>query len=59
MTNTSALTTDDRVSIMDLLPGHARCLDSGDLEGYVNNFAPNGGLFGKSRRSRALTRLAP
>jgi hypothetical protein len=43
---TSKLSTADRVSIMDLLARYARCLDSGDLDGYVNNFAADGVLFG-------------
>lgn len=43
---TSRLSTADRVDIMDLLARYARCLDSGDLDGYVNNFAPDGVLFG-------------
>jgi hypothetical protein len=46
MTSTTPLTTDDRVSITDLLARYARCLDSGDLDGYVANFAPDGVLFG-------------
>jgi hypothetical protein len=40
------LSTADRVSIMELIARYARCLDSGDLDGYVNNFAPDGVLFG-------------
>jgi hypothetical protein len=31
---------------MELLARYARCLDSGDLDGYVSNFAPDGNLFG-------------
>jgi SnoaL-like domain len=46
MTHVSPLTSDDRVSITDLLARYARCLDSGDLDGYVHNFAPDGVLFG-------------
>jgi hypothetical protein len=46
MPNTTALSSDDRLSIIDLLARYARCLDSGDLEGYVQNFAPDGVLFG-------------
>jgi hypothetical protein len=46
MPRTTQLSTNDRVSIMDLLARYARCLDSGDLDGYVNNFAPDGVLFG-------------
>jgi len=40
------LSTDDRVAIGDLLARYARCLDAGDLEGYVANFAPDAVLFG-------------
>src|SRR5438552_6150831 len=43
---TTHLSTADRVSIMELIARYARCLDSGDLDGYVNNFAPDGVLFG-------------
>jgi uncharacterized protein (TIGR02246 family) len=46
MTTSTALTSDDRVSITDLVARYARCLDSGDLDGYVDNFAPDGVLFG-------------
>jgi hypothetical protein len=46
MATASRLSTADRVSIMDLIARYARCLDSGDLDGYVNNFAPDGTLFG-------------
>jgi hypothetical protein len=46
MANTTTLSTDDRLGIIDLLARYARCLDSGDLEGYVQNFAPAGVLFG-------------
>jgi uncharacterized protein (TIGR02246 family) len=47
MPRTTQLRTSDRVSIMELLARYARCLDSGDLDGYVSNFAPDGVLFGK------------
>ena len=46
MPTSSRLSTADRLSIMELLARYARCLDSGDLDGYVNNFAPDGVLFG-------------
>jgi len=42
---TPALTIEDRVEITDLIARYARTLDSGDLEGYVRNFAPDGVLF--------------
>jgi 3-phenylpropionate/cinnamic acid dioxygenase small subunit len=34
----TGLTSDDRLSIRDLLARYARCLDSGDLDGYVSLF---------------------
>lgn len=46
MTDAAPLSTDDRVAIADLLSRYARCLDSGDLEGYVRNFAADAILFG-------------
>ena len=46
MARTTQLSSADRLSIMELLARYARCLDSGDLDGYVNNFAPDGVLFG-------------
>jgi uncharacterized protein (TIGR02246 family) len=46
MTHTAGLSTDDRVAIGDLLARYARCLDMGDLDGYVANFAPDAVLFG-------------
>jgi len=39
------LSADDRLDIMDLIARYAHTLDSGDLDGYVNNFAPDGVLF--------------
>jgi hypothetical protein len=41
------LSTDDRVWIMDLLARYARCLDAGDLDGYVGLFTPEAVLFGE------------
>jgi uncharacterized protein (TIGR02246 family) len=41
------LTADDRILIMDLLARYARCLDSGDLDGYVSLFTPDATLFGE------------
>src|SRR6266700_7209370 len=46
MSTSAQLSIEDRLSIMELLARYARCLDSGDLDGYVNNFAPDGVLFG-------------
>src|SRR3982074_2633210 len=41
----SRLSADDRLDIMDLIARYAYTLDSGDLDGYVHNFAPDGVLF--------------
>jgi uncharacterized protein (TIGR02246 family) len=45
MTERTRLSADDRLDIMDLIARYAYTLDSGDLDGYVNNFAPDGILF--------------
>jgi uncharacterized protein (TIGR02246 family) len=39
------LSADDRLDIMDLIARYTHTLDSGDLDGYVNNFAPDALLF--------------
>jgi len=43
------LTADDRLDIMDLIARYASTLDAGDLDGYANNFAPDGVLFEQHR----------
>src|ERR1051325_6495189 len=48
------LTADDRLDIMDLIARYAYTLDSGDLDGYVNNFAPNGVLFENHQGREAI-----
>jgi hypothetical protein len=45
MTERTRLSAEDRLDIMDLIARYAYTLDSGDLDGYVNNFAPDGVLF--------------
>ena len=55
MTRTSRLTAEDRLDIMDLIARYAYTLDSGDLDGYVNNFAPDGVLF-EQHHGRAAIR---
>jgi hypothetical protein len=45
MSESKRLSADDRLDIMDLIARYAYTLDSGDLDGYVNNFAPDGVLF--------------
>src|SRR4051794_163455 len=49
MTERTRLSADDRLDIMDLIARYAYTLDSGDLDGYVNNFAPDGVLFEKNK----------
>src|SRR5579859_693207 len=55
MSEGNPLTADDRLAIMDLVARYAYTLDSGDLDGYVNNFAPDGVLF-ESHRGQAEIR---
>ena len=43
------LSADDRLDILDLIARYAHTLDSGDLDGYVNNFAPDAVLFGNQK----------
>jgi ketosteroid isomerase-like protein len=45
MADARTLTDRDRLDIMDVLARYAQCLDQGDLDGYVANFAPDGVLF--------------
>jgi hypothetical protein len=49
MAQTARLSAEDRLDIMDLIARYAHTLDSGDLEGYVKNFAPDGVLFEQHR----------
>ena len=42
------LSADDRLDILDLIARYAHTLDSGDLDGYVANFAPNATLFSQA-----------
>jgi hypothetical protein len=48
------LSADDRLDIMDLIARYAYTLDSGDLDGYVNNFAPDGVLFEHHKGQAAI-----
>jgi uncharacterized protein (TIGR02246 family) len=36
------ISAEDKLAIMQLIADYAYMLDSGDLDGYVNNFAPDG-----------------
>ena len=49
MTDSHRLSPEDRLDIMDLIARYASTLDAGDLDGYVNNFAPDGVLFEQHR----------
>jgi uncharacterized protein (TIGR02246 family) len=52
--STRPLTAEDRLDILDLIARYARTLDSGDLDGYVNNFAPDGVLFDRQHGREAI-----
>ena len=54
MSTTERLSPEDRLDIMDLIARYAYTLDSGDLEGYVNNFAPQGVLFEQHQGREAI-----
>ena len=43
------LSAEDRLGIIDLVARYARCLDSGDLDGYVGLFTSDALLFGEHR----------
>jgi hypothetical protein len=43
-----ALTVQDRLDVADLLASYSRCLDTGDVDGYVELFAPDGVLDGQA-----------
>jgi hypothetical protein len=42
------LTAQDRVDVAELLASYSRCLDTGDVDGYVNLFASDGVLDGQA-----------
>ena len=39
-----ALTAEDRLAVQDLIASYARCLDTADVAGWVDNFIPDGVL---------------
>jgi hypothetical protein len=45
MAESKRLTADDRLDIIDLGASYAFYLDSGDVDGFINNFTPDGTLF--------------
>jgi 3-phenylpropionate/cinnamic acid dioxygenase small subunit len=36
------MTAQDRLDVIELIARYAQCIDAGDLDGYVANFAPDG-----------------
>ena len=36
------LSAEDKQGVMELIASYAVCIDSGDIDGYVNNFLPDG-----------------
>jgi uncharacterized protein (TIGR02246 family) len=52
--DSNRLTADDRLDIMDLIARYAYTLDTGDLDGYVDNFAPDGVLFAQHHGREAI-----
>lgn len=54
MTATHRLSAEDRLDIMDLIARYAHTLDTGDLDGYINNFASDGVLFDDHRGREAI-----
>ena len=54
MADSNRLSADDRLDIMDLIARYAHTLDSGDLDGYVNNFAPDAVLFERHQGREAI-----
>lgn len=48
------LSAEDRLDIMDLIARYAHTLDAGDLDGYVENFAPDAILFEDYRGRDAI-----
>ena len=54
MTTSARLSAEDRLDIMDLIARYTHTLDTGDLDGYVNNFAPDGVLFSEHRGRAAI-----
>lgn len=51
------LSAEDKVEIGELLASYSRCLDSGDVDGYVKLFAPDGVLDGSSGPRRGHTEI--
>jgi ketosteroid isomerase-like protein len=47
---TDQLTADQRLAVMDLIADYADKLESGDLDGYVENFTPDGVFEGRTGR---------
>ena len=37
----NSMSAEDRLGVMELIASYARCIDSGDVDGWVDNFMPN------------------
>jgi hypothetical protein len=46
------MTADDRAAVMGLIANYGICIDAGDIDGYVGNFAPDGVLENSSGDAR-------
>ncbi len=42
MPETDRMSAEDKQGVMDLIARYVMCIDSGDLDGYVANFLPDG-----------------
>ncbi len=54
MTNAARLAAEDRLEIVELMARYARATDTGDLDAYVNLFAPDGVLFSRHQGREAI-----
>jgi uncharacterized protein (TIGR02246 family) len=54
MSGGARLAAEDRLEIIELMVRYTRAVDTGDLEAYVNNFAPNAVLFSRHHGREAI-----
>lgn len=54
---TRPLTAEDRLDILDLVARYASALDRGDVDMYVNNFAPDATLFDRAHGRDEIRQL--
>jgi ketosteroid isomerase-like protein len=45
------MSAEDRLGVMELIASYARCIDSGDVDGWVDNFMPDA-VFAPARGER-------